>query len=98
MNKSLFTLITNNRQLNIDFRRGGFHIRALPTFSGVFAAHVGESGQDSGGKTIQAAIYTDLAFQTLTEILEQEVVANRGGDVFPWENLCRTPLTTGRKS
>ena len=74
-----------------------FYIRTLPDIAGIFAAHVGKGRQDAAGETIQAAVHADLAFERCAEILEQEILAHRGRDMFPREDFIRAALAVGVK-
>src|SRR6185369_13020118 len=90
-------LIPHNRQLQSGMRQwiGGswsLHIRALPNIARIFPPHVGKCGQDTAGKAVQAAVHPDLSFERLAEILEEEVLANGSGDVFPGEDLVGATL------
>src|SRR5215216_6804549 len=92
--------IPYNRQLQAGLRRlivgnGCFHIRAFPDVTGIVAAHIGKCWQNATRKAVQATVYADLPFERLAEILEQEVLADSGSDVFPREHFVCTTLAVG---
>src|SRR5688572_7680810 len=58
----------------------------------MIAAYAGEGGQDAAGKTLQAAVHTDLALERLAEILEEEVLAQGGTDMVPGEDFVGAAL------
>src|SRR5687767_13770815 len=61
----------------------------------MIAAYAGEGGQDAAGKTLQAAVHTDLALERLAEILEEEVLAQGGTDMVPGEDIVGAALAVG---
>src|SRR5512145_374671 len=70
-------------------------IRAFPDITRILPAHIGKGRQDPAGKAVQAAVDTDLTFERGAEVLEQEVLADGGGDVLPREDFVGAALAVG---